>query len=138
MSDPLITPGREHIVDAYGCRESSLQSKETVQRLVARILAEMRLRVIGEPMWHVFPGPGGLTGLVMLAESHLSVHTFPEQRYAAVNLYCCRPTADWAWDANLQEMLGAERVVVRTLVRAAAAPPDAALAGLRPAQGAVR
>ena len=53
----------------------------------------------------------------MLAESHLSVHTFPEHGYAALNLYCCRPIAEWPWQEVLKEMLGASEVVVRTLAR---------------------
>jgi len=129
MSDHPFAPGREHIVDAYECNEAALRSKATLQRLVARILSEMQLRVVGDPVWHVFPGPGGLTGLVMLAESHLSVHTFPEYRYAALNLYCCRQTAEWGWETALKELLGADKVIVRTLVRGGTAQAEPASAG---------
>ena len=117
MSNPSFIPGCEHIVDAHGCNDSALRSKPVLQHLVARILSLMQLRGIGEPLWHVFPDPGGLTGLVMLAESHLSVHTFPEHRYVAINVYCCRQTAELAWETELRALLGAEAVVVRSLVR---------------------
>lgn len=86
----------------------------------------MQLHVIGDAVWHVFPEPGGLTGLVMLAESHLSVHTFPERRYAAFNLFCCRQTAEWGWETTLKELLGADKVIVRTLVRGRAAQSESA------------
>src|SRR5580692_7766090 len=84
--------GLEHVVDAYGCDEAALRSQIVLQRLLSRIIEDLHLRVIGDPAWHVFPEPAGLTGLVMLTESHLSVHTFPESQYAAMNLYCCRQT----------------------------------------------
>lgn len=124
MADQSFFSGREHVIDAYGCSPSALRSKTTIQRLVARVLDEMQLRVVGEPVWHVFPEPGGLTGFVLLAESHLSVHTFPEHRYAALNLYCCRQTPVWDWEAGLSDLLGAEKVIVRTVVRGGTPPAD--------------
>lgn len=109
--------GLEHVVDAYGCNEAALRSKATLERLLSQIIEDLGLRVVGEWAWHTFPGPAGLTGLVMLSESHLSVHTFPENRYAAVNLYCCRRKAEWGWQACLKDILGATEVVVRILER---------------------
>ena len=92
--DAAFPSGLEHVVDAYGCNEEALRSRVTLERLLSQIIEDLGLRAIGEQAWHTFPGPAGLTGLVMLSESHLSVHTFPENRYAAVNLYCCRRKAE--------------------------------------------
>ena len=117
---PLAASGLEYVIDARGCRPSALRSRADLERLTSRIIRDLQLRVIGTPAWHTFPGPGGVTGLVMLAESHLSVHTFPERGYAAINLYCCRPIADWPWQTALREALGATDVTVRTLTRGAA------------------
>ena len=41
-------------------------------------------------VWHKFGGEGGVTGLIMLTESHLACHTYPEYQTATFNLYCCR------------------------------------------------
>jgi S-adenosylmethionine decarboxylase len=117
--------GLEHVVDAYGCDEAALRSQIVLQRLLSRIIEDLHLRVIGDPAWHVFPEPAGLTGLVMLTESHLSVHTFPESQYAAMNLYCCRQTAEWSWQASIKEILGARDVVVRTIRRGVSLPVEA-------------
>ena len=56
-----------------------------------RVVRELGLHAAGEPVWRVFPGEGGVTGLLLLTESHLACHTFPERGFAAFNLYCCRP-----------------------------------------------
>jgi S-adenosylmethionine decarboxylase len=70
-------------------------------------------------MWHVFSGHAGITGAVLLAESHLTIHTYPEAGLAAINLYCCRSRADWPWEKRLRELLGARAVTVRTFRRGA-------------------
>ena len=46
------------------------------------------LTVAGE-LFHQFPGEGGVTGVVVLAESHLSVHTWPERGYVTIDVYVC-------------------------------------------------
>jgi S-adenosylmethionine decarboxylase len=54
---------------------------------------------------------------VLLAESHLTIHTFPETGRAAIDLYCCRGAADWPWAERLRESIGARDVTVRFLDR---------------------
>jgi len=82
-----------------------------------RVVRELGLRTLGSPVWHVFPDPGGITGLVLLAESHLACHTFPERSFAAFDLYCCRPVEEYPWADRLAETVGARQVKVRLLER---------------------
>jgi len=105
------------MVDAHGCDAAALRSPAVLGALFARIVREMGLHPVGEPLWHVFPGPGGITGVVILSESHLACHTFPERGYAAFDLYCCRPLPGWAWAERLAESLGASDVRVRSMSR---------------------
>ena len=58
-----------------------------------------------------------MTGLLMLAESHLTVHTFPEHASLCLNLFCCVPRAEWAWGERLRDLVGATDVKVRRLER---------------------
>ncbi len=45
--------------------------------------------------WHQFPGhPGGITGMVLLAESHIAVHTWPELGAVTLDIYVCNYTTD--------------------------------------------
>jgi S-adenosylmethionine decarboxylase len=109
-----MVSGTEWIVDAHGCRAEALRSVGTLEALFARIIEDLQLRPVSAPIWHQFPGEGGVTGVVLLSESHLSVHTFPESGFAAINLYCCRPRDSWPWEAGLAETLSAQVVQVRT------------------------
>jgi S-adenosylmethionine decarboxylase len=113
-----MSPGTEWIVDAYGCDSTALVSRGQLERLFEQVIADLGLQPIGEPIWHVFPDPGGITGVVLLAESHLTVHTFPESGFASLNLYSCHGSlAAWPWDRQLAEWLGARMVSVREIVR---------------------
>jgi S-adenosylmethionine decarboxylase len=111
--------GVEWIVDAWGCDPAALRDLRALRALFARAVEELGLTPVAPPVWHEFPGQGGVSGLLLLAESHLACHTFPEAAYASLNLYCCRPRPAWDWQARLRETLGAARVQVRALHRGA-------------------
>lgn len=106
------------MVEAHGCDPVRLSSAATMQRVFERIIHDLTLHPVGAPLWHTFPEPGGVTGMVMLAESHLTVHTFPEHGSACFNLFCCTPRAEWPWRDALAELLGAESVNIRHVIRA--------------------
>lgn len=112
-----MNTGTEWLVDAEGCCPDRLSDLDSLRRVCARIIADLDLHVVGEPMWRQFPPPSGVTGLYLLTESHLACHTYPESGLATFNLYCCRARPGWAWRERLEDMLGAERVTVRMLQR---------------------
>ena len=57
------------------------------------------------------------TGLVLLAESHIAVHTFPEHGSLTLNLFCCRPRREFDYRSYLAGEFGAADVRVRVLDR---------------------
>ena len=122
---PPLLPGEgvEWLVDATGADPARLRDPDALAALLAAIVRDLALTPLGEPRWHRFPGPGGVTGLVLLAESHLAVHTFPEHGALCLNLFCCRPRPRWDFAAGLAAHLGARAVTVREVARAYA-PAD--------------
>jgi S-adenosylmethionine decarboxylase proenzyme len=79
--------------DLHGCAATALLIEQApLARLCTRLVAEAGLTVVGE-QWHVFPpgrdGPGGVTGVLLLAESHLAVHTWPERAGVTLDVYVC-------------------------------------------------
>jgi S-adenosylmethionine decarboxylase len=112
-----MTAGCEWVVDAHGCDPVLVADLATLRSLFAAVIEDLRLTPVADAVWHVFPPPGGITGLIPLAESHLTVHTFPEHRSLCINLFCCKPRAEWPWAEELRVRLGAARVHVRRLDR---------------------
>lgn len=112
-----VPPGTEWVVDAHGCDPEALRSRDVLASVFRQVVEELALRAAADPVWHVFPGEGGITGLLLLTESHLACHTFPERGFAAFNLYCCRPREDWPWAERLRATLQAREVTVKRLAR---------------------
>jgi S-adenosylmethionine decarboxylase len=121
-----LVRGDEWVVEAFGCSAERLADRGTLGALLDRMVRELALRPVGPGQWYVFPPPAGITGMLLLAESHLTVHTFPEHRSLCLNLFCCTPRAEWPFAERLTEMLGAEQVQVRHLERAYGTPALAA------------
>lgn len=109
--------GTEWVVDASGCDPEKLADLEQLQAVFDRIVRDLGLNVLGEVAWHQFPDPGGVSGLALLSESHLTCHTYPEHGAATFNLYRCSNKTTWAWEIMLRELLGATEVNVRVFER---------------------
>jgi S-adenosylmethionine decarboxylase len=120
LAEPLPRVGQEWLVDGFGCEPERLRDLEQLRALVDEVVSELGLRPVAPALWHVFPGEGGVTGALLLAESHLTLHSFPEHGTLTLNLYCCRARPAFPWEARLAAVLGARRVVVRTLARGGA------------------
>lgn len=114
--DPLAG-GSEWIVEAYGCDAVKLQDCARAERLFTEMIEQLALNPVAPAQWHLFPGEGGLTGLVLLSESHIACHTFPEFGSLCLNLFCCRPRPRWDFEQALQQLFGAETVRVREVSR---------------------
>jgi S-adenosylmethionine decarboxylase len=110
--------GRHLIVELGGCDRARLDDPETIRGLIRAAAEAAGTRLLSEVV-HRFT-PAGVTGLGLLAESHLAVHTWPERGYAAVDLLTCRP--DGVLDVEavvrcLRAALGARDADVRLIER---------------------
>src|SRR4030066_1179134 len=82
--------GHPYIVEASGCDPKIIGSVEKGQEILVRAAESS-----GAPVWSIsfskFP-PMGVSGVVVISESHISTHTWPEMGYAALDIYTCGAT----------------------------------------------
>ena len=81
--------------DLHDCTPSSpaLTDVDALRALCLDAVGASGLTPVGE-LFHRFPGAGGGTGVVLLAESHLAVHTWPELNAVTLDVYVCNFGAD--------------------------------------------
>jgi S-adenosylmethionine decarboxylase len=70
--------GTEWLIDASGCDPAALADLDRLRAVFDRVIRDLDLNVLGEIAWHQFDHPGGVSGLALLSESHLTCHTYPE------------------------------------------------------------
>ena len=109
--------GVEWLIEAFGCAGARLRDPAQLTLLFQNIVSRMDLKPVGEPVWHQFPESGGVTGIWLLQESHLTIHTFPEYHSACINVFCCSPRQALDWRATLFAALGATDTQVREYQR---------------------
>jgi S-adenosylmethionine decarboxylase len=117
MADLSSGHGCEWVIEALGCDIERLTDLAQLQSVFDDLIGGLSLHPVSPAQWHQFPGPGGITGLCLLAESHLACHTFPEFGSICLNVFCCRPRPEWGFEEYLREKLGAVTVRVRRLER---------------------
>lgn len=79
-------PGQHLLLDLYGAHHlTDVEAIQTVLESAARVCQATILKSV----FHTFGDGGGVTGVVVLMESHISIHTWPESGYAAIDVFMC-------------------------------------------------
>ena len=114
MIPPASYDGRHLLADLYGC--PVLDDAALIERALREAAESAGATVIGLHLHHFGEGQG-VTGVALLAESHMSIHSWPEHGYAAVDIFLCGKRHDpHATLRTLARRLAPERIV-ENLVR---------------------
>jgi S-adenosylmethionine decarboxylase len=132
--------GRHLILELWGCDEARINSIEIIDRAMRETVAACGATLLD---LRVYPfTPIGVTGVAILSESHMMIHTWPEHGYAAVDVFTC----GFHTDPNeavpvLRHYFSPERIQVMEMNRgliieeqpakAPARDPETAYAGVR-------
>lgn len=79
--------GSQTILDLFDCRAPTLNDLDWVRFVLTNAAVVAGATVI-ETVFHQF-SPWGISGVVVIAESHLAIHIWPEKNYAAIDLFTC-------------------------------------------------
>jgi S-adenosylmethionine decarboxylase len=86
----LKSLGRHLLLELHDCSPEILTNVDVVKTALVEAAKRAEATII-DVVFHEF-NPFGISGVVVIAESHLSIHTWPEYRYAAVDIFSCGDT----------------------------------------------
>ena len=82
------------MLDCYGCDSERLNNKDLVMLALVELPHQLGMTRLSDP--YVFKAednaikdPGGWSGIVVIAESHISIHTFPKRKFVSIDVYTC-------------------------------------------------
>jgi S-adenosylmethionine decarboxylase len=108
--------GRHLLLELFDCASDAINNLEAVKGALVEAAKRAHATIV-DVVFHEF-SPFGVSGVVVIAESHLSIHTWPEYRYAAVDIFSCGDILKPEVAANyLVEQFGAERTSVVEMQR---------------------
>ena len=89
------TPGLHLIGDLFdcSCNHKIFTDPKFLENTCSSFVNNVGLTEVGK-FFHQFDGEGGVTGMIVLAESHMSLHTWPEKKYVTLDVYVCSYTQD--------------------------------------------
>lgn len=112
----MDTLGRHVIAELDGCDEAVLSDTASIRSHLVEAARRAGATVLAEETFEF--KNGGVSGFVLLAESHISIHTWPEHHYAAIDIYTCGShTMPDKGAIHLADMLGATQVRMTSLSR---------------------
>lgn len=99
--------GRHIIVEYYNCNEDILKNPDLISEYMQTAAVKSKATIV-ESVFHHF-NPWGVSGAVIISESHLAIHTWPEFGFAAVDLFTCGDIDPWKGFDYLEQVFEAQR-----------------------------
>lgn len=120
--DGLLKLGDHYVCDLSDCDRDLLLDSDRARALFTQAVRESGLTIVSEGFYKF--SPHGFTCFLLLAESHASLHSWPEHGYCAIDVFTCNLHLDiQPLVQKLQSMFGCERITVRTVDRIAEVLP---------------
>ena len=92
-------------VDGFGADQEKLTDEGLILRFLEEYPETLGMKKISLPQVHVYRGPvhedWGISGFILIAESHISVHTFPDRGYVNIDIFSCK---DFDADASVKDV----------------------------------
>ena len=108
-------------MDAYGVDDKTLADEQLVENFLDSCPDDIGMTKIMPPQVYTYrgrePKDWGVSGFVLIAESHISVHTFPERGYLNVDVFSCKDFDAGAVEHEVRKSFKAEQVKVWLMER---------------------
>lgn len=107
----MVSLGKHWIIECYECNPEVINSPERLEEIFLEAAHKAGATIVGSH-FHSYE-PQGVSGVVVIAESHFSVHSWPEYRYAAVDVFTCGESIDVDRAIQVfQDNLGTDEIII--------------------------
>ena len=104
------------LIDGFGGNYSKMTEESFIYRFLDSYPTHIEMNKITEPKVTKYIGPKeedwGVSGFVMIAESHISIHTFPERKYVNIDIFSCKDFDDKKAIDRIVETFELEKIKV--------------------------
>jgi len=112
-------------LDLYGCNKGKLVDKDFILKILNELPEFLGLHKLSEPVLNYYEEPTpGVSGFVIISESHVSIHTFYEEQFASVDIFSCKTFSTKKATEYLVKELGSTEVEKNFLMRGTHYPTD--------------
>ena len=120
--------GTHLMLDGYGCDRERLEDLSLIYDFLSEYPARIEMTKIMPP--YVFrydaknPEDRGISGFVLIAESHISIHTFPEKNYLSLDIFSCKEFDSRTAIFYVNNLFGVQKSEIKLLDRGVEFPKD--------------
>ena len=117
-------------LDLYSCNKKTLLDSDFIYKMLDELPEIIGMTKISKPQILDYPGKkdsfdkGGISGFVLIAESHISIHTFAAQEYASVDIFSCKHFDIKTVESYFIEKLQAKKAEKHLISRGREFPKD--------------
>ncbi len=96
FSEPIKLDGTHLMLDTFGCDKKALGNTDLIHQFLNELPEALGMKKLIKPYIITYPGGdswdrGGITAIMLIAESHISIHTFPHDGFFTADVYSCKP-----------------------------------------------
>ena len=103
--------GFQTTIDFYGCNTEKINSTDFIEDVLKKAAKKMNLTVVKSTIHSFYPI--GVSGVIVIQESHLAIHTWPEYNYVALDFFTCNKAYELTDGINwLKEMFEAKKMEI--------------------------
>lgn len=128
MKRPEYGFGTHLMLDGYGCDRERLENLSLIYNFLSEYPARIEMTKIMPPYVFRYEAKNqedwGISGFVLIAESHISIHTFPEKNYLSLDIFSCKEFDSKRAIAHVSEMFGVQKSEVKLTDRGLEFPKD--------------
>jgi S-adenosylmethionine decarboxylase len=128
LKKPEYGFGMHLILDGYGCDRQRLEDISLIYNFLSEYPAQIKMTKIMPP--YVFryeaenPQDWGISGFVLIAESHISIHTFPEKNYFSLDIFSCKNFDSEQAISYVSNLFATQKSEIKLLDRGLEFPKD--------------